>query len=286
MNLIGKIFVFAVFIMSLVLMTFATAIYISHTNWQDLVERPRDQVTAEKPLGLRYKLEEEKEKREELDRQITDLKAQIAASEAARDKVVAKLQVALGEKTQELDTLRVEKEMRQKDIQDLTMKLQEANQSLEQASQEAMKLKKEVDDQQNTVNQQVVRAADLAKQLAEQKAWLEIANERKAQLEKTVANARLLLQQSGLSVDSPPRDRVPKLDGTVLVVTAGMVQVSIGADDGLQVGHTLEVYRGDQYVGRVVVRAVRPDHAVAEPVREYMRDGIQREDRVTTRLKG
>lgn len=34
MNIIGKIFLFAVFIMSLVLMTFAGAIYFSHINWE------------------------------------------------------------------------------------------------------------------------------------------------------------------------------------------------------------------------------------------------------------
>ena len=39
MNAIGKIFVFAVFIMSLVLMTFAGAIFVSHTNWQAEIER-------------------------------------------------------------------------------------------------------------------------------------------------------------------------------------------------------------------------------------------------------
>ena len=34
MNILGKIFVFAVFIMSLVFMSFAVAIFASHTNWK------------------------------------------------------------------------------------------------------------------------------------------------------------------------------------------------------------------------------------------------------------
>ena len=68
-------------------------------------------------------------------------------------------------------------------------------------------------------------------------------------------------------------------------MAAGSIEVSLGADDGLQVGHTLEVYRAGEYVGRAVVRAVRPDHAVAVLVKEYMRDIVQRGDKVTTRLK-
>ncbi|MFM7042262.1 MAG: hypothetical protein ACKO35_08760 [Planctomycetaceae bacterium] len=285
MNLIGKIFVFAVFIMSLVLMTFATAIYLSHTNWKDTVERPPEQVSGGKPLGLKYQLQEAEQEREKLDREIKELTAKVAASEASREQVVAKLQTAIVDKSTELDVLRAEKEKRQNDVQNLADELKDAKEALQRVTADAERLRGDVRAQQKIVDEQVDRAASLAAQLEEQKAFLAVANERKAQLERQVANARLLLQQSGLSVDSPPRDRVPKLDGDVIAVAEGAIEISLGGDDGLQVGHTLEVYRGDQYVGRAVVRAVRPDHAIAEPVREYMRGVVQRGDKVTTRLK-
>jgi hypothetical protein len=285
MNLIGKIFVFAVFIMSLVLMTFATAIYLSHTNWKDTVERPPEQVSGGKPLGLKYQLQEAEQAREKLDREIKELTAKVAASEASRDQVVAKLQTAIVDKSTELDVLRAEKEKRQNDVQNLADELKDAKEALQRVTADAERLRGDVRAQQKIVDEQVDRAASLAAQLEEQKAFLAVANERKAQLERQVANARMLLQQSGLSVDSPPRDRVPKLDGDVIAVAEGAIEISLGGDDGLQVGHTLEVYRGDQYVGRAVVRAVRPDHAIAEPVREYMRGVVQRGDKVTTRLK-
>jgi len=285
MNLIGKIFVFAVFIMSLVLMTFATAIYLSHTNWKDTVERPPEQVSGGKPLGLKYQLQEAEQEREKLDREIKELTAKVAASEASRDQVVAKLQTAIVDKSTELDVLRAEKEKRQNDVQNLADELKDAKEALQRVTADAERLRGDVRAQQKIVDEQVDRAASLAAQLEEQKAFLAVANERKAQLERQVANARILLQQSGLSVDSAPRDRVPKLDGDVIAVAEGAIEISLGGDDGLQVGHTLEVYRGDQYVGRAVVRAVRPDHAIAEPVREYMRGVVQRGDKVTTRLK-
>ena len=106
-----------------------------------------------------------------------------------------------------------------------------------------------------------------------------------AAVEKQVANARLLLQQAGLSIDSPPKDRVPSLTGDVIAVAAGSIEVSLGSDDGLQVGHTLEVYRGGEYIGRAVVKSVMPDHAVAELVKDFSRGIVQRGDKVTTRLK-
>jgi hypothetical protein len=46
MNIIGKIFVFAVFVMSLVFMSFAVAVYSTHTNWQAEIQRTADQVQA------------------------------------------------------------------------------------------------------------------------------------------------------------------------------------------------------------------------------------------------
>ena len=95
----------------------------------------------------------------------------------------------------------------------------------------------------------------------------------------------MLLKQNGLAIGNLPKDRVPTLDGDVTAVAAGTIQVSLGSDDGLQVGHTLEVYRGGEYIGRAVVKTVLPDHAVAEIVKAYARGIVQRGDKVTTRLK-
>ena len=140
--------------------------------------------------------------------------------------------------------------------------------------------------QQVKVDQEVNRAAEIAQKLHETQSFLEIATERKEQLEKQVANARLLLKQQGLAIDSLPKDRVPTLDGDVLAVADNAIEVSLGGDEGLQTGHTLEVYRDGQYVGRAVVKTVKPDRAVAVILREYSRGIVQRGDKVTTRLKG
>ena len=135
------------------------------------------------------------------------------------------------------------------------------------------------------MDSQVNRSADFSAQLAETKSFLTIAEERKKQLEQQLVNARLLLQQSGLDIDNLPKDRVPTLAGKVVAVAGATIEVSLGSDDGLQVGHVLEVYREGQYVGRAVVTSVRPDAAVAGIVKEYSRGIVQRGDSVTTRLK-
>jgi hypothetical protein len=285
MNVIGKIFVFAVFVMSLVLMTFAGAIYMSHVNWKDEVYRDPNKVLPGQKPGYEYQLKEADKKRKELDEQINDLTRKVAASEEARDQVVAKLQSAISQKNEQLTKLLDDKKRLEADSKQRVEAVNNLTIQVEQTGKRIEELQAQVRNQQGAVDKHVQDAARLAADLAEQKSLLAIADERKAQLEKQVVKARELLKQSGLSLESQPKDRVPQLDGDVIAVAASSIEVSIGSDDGLQVGHKLEVYRNGQYVGRAVVRSVKPDSAVAEIDKNFSRGAVQRGDKVTTKVK-
>jgi len=285
MNIIGKIFLFAVFIMSLVLMTLAGAIAISHRDWQREVLRTPDECRGDELPGYKFQLKEAEDERTRLEGQITRLQQRVAESEQARDQVVAKLQSALIEKNEELVKLRGDREKLQEEQAKQVEAIQKTTEDLRAARVEVEGLVKQVADQQAKVDAQVNRSAELSAQLAESKSFLTIAEERKTQLERQLVNARLLLQQSGLDIDSLPKDRVPTLDGQVVAVASGLIEVSLGSDDGLQVDHVLEVFRGGQYVGRAVVTSVKPDRAVARIMKDYARGIVQQGDRVTTRLK-
>jgi hypothetical protein len=285
MNIIGKIFLFAVFIMSLVLMTFAGAIYFSHVDWKAEVERRPEACLPGQLPGYKHQLEQAEAERTKLESQINRLQQQVAESEQARDQVVAKLQSAIVQKDKELTTLKEEKEKREEDQRQKVALLEKTTKDLEEARVQVDELTKKVAEQQAKVDSQVDRSAELSAQLAESKSFLTIAEERKAQLEKQLVNARLLLKQSGLDIDSLPKDRVPELDGQVIAVAAGAIEVSLGSDDGLQLEHVLEIYRGGEYVGRAVVTSVGSDRAVARLVKAYARGIAQQGDRVTTRVK-
>ena len=285
MNTIGKIFVFALFIMSLVFMSFAVALYSTHTNWRDEIMRTKDQVKQGQRIGWKAQLDDAQAERAKLSAEITRYQSDVAASVAARDQVVAKIQTALEEKNKDLEVLRKEKEARELEREKAQAELAAARIELEAASKVVTDLRAEVRTQQDKVDEQVDRAANLASELHEKESFLEIASERRAQLEKQVANARLLLQQSGLSIDSLPRDAVPPIDGVVTNVVDDSIELSLGGDDGLQMGHELDVYRNDQYLGRVRVVSIKPDRAVAVVIREFARGVIQRGDKVATRLR-
>ena len=75
------------------------------------------------------------------------------------------------------------------------------------------------------------------------------------------------------------------VNGVVLATnTKGLVEVSLGADDGLKAGHTLQVYRGQQYLGQITIRSTGPDRAVGQIDKSLQRGQIQKGDNVTTKL--
>jgi len=285
MNIIGKIFVFAVFIMSLVFMSFAIALFSTHTNWRDEINRTAEQIQPGKPLGLKFQLQQAQKERKDLESEVKDLRRKVNESEAARDQVIAKIQTALEEKDKELQDLRKEKDAREDKRVTAETDLAAANQELKRAADKIEELRADIAKQQNKVNEAVARSSKLAGDLHEKESLLEIATERKAQLEKQVANARLLLKQYGLAIETLPRDQVPTAGGIVTAVADDSIEVTLGGDDGVQMGHFLEVYRDDEYLGRAQVISVKPDRSVARVIREFKRGDIQPGDRVATRLK-
>jgi uncharacterized protein YlxW (UPF0749 family) len=209
MNIIGKIFTFAVFVMSLVFMSFAVALYSTHTNWKEEITRTADQVQAGKPLGYRFQLEEAKKDRESLQNEIKLLQSKVNESEAARDQIVAKIQTALEEKDKELQELRKTKTDRENEREKAQAEVTATREELKKATETVETLRRDIRGMQVKVDEEVERAAKLAGDLHEKASFLEIATERKAQLEKQVANARILLKQHGLAIESLPRDQVP-----------------------------------------------------------------------------
>jgi hypothetical protein len=77
--------------------------------------------------------------------------------------------------------------------------------------------------------------------------------------------------------------------GVMGIVTAalagGYIQISLGQDDGLLVGHRLDAYRQSTYLGKIEVIQTRPDQAVCKVLPEFRKGTIQVNDRVSTGLQ-
>ncbi|MEL6895727.1 MAG: hypothetical protein AAFP90_06485, partial [Planctomycetota bacterium] len=60
------------------------------------------------------------------------------------------------------------------------------------------------------------------------------------------------------------------------------VEVSVGEDEGIRRGHILNVSRGKNYLGRLLVTHIAPDHAVGQILKDYSRGAIRTGDYVYT----
>lgn len=89
-----------------------------------------------------------------------------------------------------------------------------------------------------------------------------------------------------LTTKQPPTD----VDGVVLEARKAekgsneFVEISIGSDDDLRIGHELTVYNQDKYLGRIRLTRVTADKAVGLVIEKAKNTTIQRGDNVTTKL--
>ncbi len=97
------------------------------------------------------------------------------------------------------------------------------------------------------------------------------------------------MRANGIDPATKPNSVVPTVEGVVSQIRrtpgAQLVEVSIGSDDGLKTGNTLEVSRGDKYLGRLDIIETSPDKSVGRVDRRYQQGQIQEGDRVATRIK-
>ncbi len=87
MNLVGKIFVVLILVMSVLFMAFAMAVYATHKNWRDVAMAPE--------VGLQARLEKAKKDNKDLTDQAENLKQKFETEKAAKLQAVAKLETEL-----------------------------------------------------------------------------------------------------------------------------------------------------------------------------------------------
>ena len=71
--------------------------------------------------------------------------------------------------------------------------------------------------------------------------------------------------------------------GVVLDVRKNFMEISIGSDDGVDVGQKFDVFREHAFLGQVVVRRTDTDRAVAEIIPDLHKGEIQKGDSVVFR---
>lgn len=273
MTLVGKILTVLILIMSISFMMIAVTVFATHRNWKD------------RALGNKATIEELQSTNKLLRAEQDRAEDRLAIEQAARRFALAALQTRL-------ELLAEQVKEREASLIALQQELDVKNETLDQNTKALNDLTKEVDGLRNEIRlaQQdrdekfvsVVALTDVISGLQGTKSNLE---ERQTQLREQLSKQKLVMDAYEIDEFTPVVDIPPRVDGIVTKVgESKLIEISIGADDGLRKGHTLEVFRNNAYLGRVVVQRLEPDRAVCEIIPEYRKGIIKRGDRVATKL--
>ncbi|MEX2307562.1 MAG: hypothetical protein WD738_08220 [Pirellulales bacterium] len=280
MTWLGKVFVVLILIMSLVFMGLAMAVYATHRNWREVIEGPN---------GLRSQLEQAKQTNEQLksehNRRVEDLTREKEAAEQQLAKLETE-RVALADRNVQIQTELDQQKLQQREHIAAVAYTQKLNEGL---SNEATGLRQQIRTEQQARDAAFSKTLEATEAVHQLTGEYESARERTEQLTKQVSGMTHVMREQGIDPATEPGAVVPTVDGVVSQIRraagAQLVELTIGADDGLKAGNTVEVFRGSKYLGRVQILQTSPDKSVGRVDRRFQQGQIQEGDRVATRLK-
>ncbi len=286
MNLVGKILVVLVFIMSMVFMTMALAVHATHRNWRDAVLRPADQVERDKPLGLKPQLENAQAVQQQLQTEKNRLLADIDQAKREWAMRLAQLETRSNELKAELENEQAQLATANNQVREAVAQMKAAETKTQAIQTEVETLREQVDTIRLQRDDNLKKVVDLGDQLGDMTGTKDRLEARNAQLAAEISRYRLALTNAGIQLD---RSGPPPVRGVVLKTDPdGYVTISLGFDDGLEKNNELDVYRigaseaSTKYLGRIRVVNIYPDRAIGQVIR---REGvIQPFDRVATKL--
>jgi len=274
MNLIGKIFVVLILIMSLVFMSLAMAVYATHENWREEAKKRKDQVAQAQKENA------------ELQADLKRLDTKLAAEKDAYLQQLQKLETTRAELLVERDNMQERLAQMVGQNRELTGTVGATQQRLTGLVDEVGQLRTKIGAAQQARDTAFGEAVAKTDQLHQAHSDLVRAKERQDQLVGQVARYTQVMSDNNIDPTAPPKGLPPRIEGKVDAVSKNnLIEVSLGSDDGLRKGHTVEVYRGRNYLGRAQVLETAPDKAVAKILRQFRKGSVQKGDRVATRLK-
>ena len=183
--------------------------------------------------------------------------------------------------------------MSEQSVQQLTAENTELSQTalssareLERLTAENAGLRTQVRTEQQDRDTLFAQALHLTNEMNTLRGFKQQLEERNKQLMTQVTRFEEVVTAKGIDINEPLDGAPPERNGNILQIDrpTSLVLVSIGYDEGLRKGHFLEVTREGRYVGKLKVRDIQPDRAVAEIMKDYSEGILKEGDRVDTTL--
>lgn len=262
-------------------MALALAVNATHRNWRDVAVSG-----INGQPGLKQQIEEISRVNEQLRESRQRTLADLDREQAARQTALAALQT-------QLDLLEGTLQASEQSVQKLTAENTELSQTalssareLERLTAENAGLRTQVRTEQQDRDELFAQALQLTNEMNTLRGFKQQLEERNKQLMTQVTRFEEVVTAKGIDINEPLDGAPPERNGNILQIDrpTSLVLVSIGYDEGLRKGHFLEVTREGRYVGKLKVRDIQPDRAVAEIMKDYSEGILKEGDRVDTTL--
>jgi hypothetical protein len=282
MTFVGKILVIVIMAFSLIFLGISTVVFTTARNWRTATE-------------------EQKKKVSDLTKKLNDAQAAVDASTKDLEAEKGKYDALSKNLNNQIQAQEAQIANAQKQITQVSGEVATAEMNAKTALEEAearRKLSGQILAQKDAVEKQAnefkLKQAELNDRIRELERILESANKHNTDLRERVAKFSTLLRQNGLSddisqirgVESPP-----PVVGEVRRVDPSnrRVELSIGSDDGLVVGHELFLFRqvpNPEYIGKISIISVDSDQAVGRVIgTTYHGRKIKEGDLVSSTIK-
>lgn len=283
MTLVGKIFTVLIFVMTIVFMSFAVMVFATHRNWKEYATNT--DTAGGKKLGLESQLTQLKQQKADADAQIQRLRDELKVESAARAAILAAMHTRAIQAEGNLATKEAELQKLQTDHTQVAEAAKQAQDRLAALETEIAGIRADLRTTQKDLDAKVLEVVKLTDDLNQAIALRDTEKEKNTQAVLQLAQMKMVMDANGLSADSLVSHIAPRVEGVVLEVSdKDLIEISIGRDDGLKQGHSLEVYRDNTYLGRITIIRTGPDRAVGQINKELQRGQIKRGDRVSTKL--
>jgi predicted nucleic acid-binding Zn-ribbon protein len=288
MSLLGKIFVVVVTILSIIFLGVQSALFYHSKDWRDayvkLEELHKNEIDKrEKTISeLKGTITQVEKTRETLEANVAQLKD---LNKSTEDRFQAKSE-EFNKTRSDLETLQSTHKVVATSLDGKEKELSESRTRIDQLNQDLQKSLGEKETAEAQVARLIGQKAALEKDLAEVRKEYSDTKQKLLDMQLVMEELeRLGVPVGTLVINHKP---VPPINGKVAGVkadvTPALVVVTVGKDDKVEKGFQFTVYRGAEFVGKVVVEKVNADSSGCRVLFTAPGKVIKAGDDVATRL--
>ena len=262
MTFVGKILVILIMAFALLFLGISTVVFSTSTNWKTEASKQKTDVGN-------------------LKKKYDDLDSSLSVAKNALEKAKVDHKAVTDTTEKQIASIQEEIKRSQTEITAARTELEKAQQNAQTSLAEAEDRRKETErlrDQKSAVEKQAneykLQQTELNDRIRELERMNKTLDGNTKDLRDRVARYSTLLRRSGLSDDISNLkglESPPTVEGEVARVDSNnkRLEITIGSDDGLVVGHELYLFRTKpqaKYLGKVQIISVDPDQAVAKVI--------------------